>query len=137
MKVILCGSISKSDEILKVRDDLTQLGHEVEIPEGVKRPELRTQVNATHIERADTKIKHDLIRGYYNKMKGYDAVVIVNAEKNGIDGYIGGNTFIEMAFAHILEKPLYCLYDLPNMPYLSEMLAMKPVILHGDLKPLE
>ena len=38
-----------------------------------------------------------------------------------------------MAFAHVLNKKLYCLYPLPEMPYLSEMLATQPVVLNGDL----
>lgn len=134
MKIILCGSISKAEEILNVRDELEQMGHTVEIPEGVKRPEIRAKINAANEEKADIKKTHDLIRGYFHKIKTSDAVLIVNPEKNGIPGYIGGNTFLEMAFAHILEKPLYCLYALPDMPYLSEMLAMQPVILNGKLR---
>lgn len=133
MKIILCGSISNADEILRVKQELEMRGHEVEIPEGVKRAEIRAGVNASYSEKADIKIKYDLIKGYFEKMKNYDAVLIINSEKNGIKGYIGGNTLIEMAFAHVLNKPLYCLYELPHMDYLSEMLAMKPMILNGNV----
>ena len=133
MKIILCGSISNADEILRVKQELETRGHEVEIPEGVKRAEIRAGVNASYSEKADIKIKYDLIKGYFEKMKNYDAVLIINSEKNGIKGYIGGNTLIEMAFAHVLNKPLYCLYELPHMDYLSEMLAMKPMILNGNV----
>ena len=67
-------------------------------------------------------------------MKNYDAVLVVNSEKRGIVGYIGGNTLIEMAFGHILNKTLYCLNPLPEMVYTSKLLAMKPIILHGELR---
>lgn len=137
MKIIICGSISKTEDILKVKKELEVNGHMIEIPEGSKRPELQSVESATSSERADVKIKHDLIRGYYEKMKSYDAVLIVNPEKNGIQGYIGGNTFLEMAFAHILKKPLYCLYPLPELSYTSEMLAMQPIILNGDLNKIK
>lgn len=111
-------------------------GHHVEIPEGVKRLEIRAKTGSTTSEQADIKGKYDLIRGYYEKMKTHDAVLIVNPEKKGIKGYIGGNMLIEMAFVHVLNKKLYCLYPLPDMPYTSEMLAMQPVILNGDLNKI-
>ncbi len=133
MKIILCGSLSKADDILRVKNELEKKGHDVEIPEGVKRPEIRVTSNATISEKANIKIKYDLIKRYYKKIKKYDAVLVVHPEKNRIKGYIGGNTFIEMAFAHVLNKPLYCLHELPQMDYLPEMLAMKPIELNGNL----
>ncbi len=73
------------------------MGHEVEIPEGVKNMKLR-KVVGNHEEKAEVKIKHDLIRGYYEKIKLSNVVLVVNPEKNDVPGYIGGNTFIEMVF---------------------------------------
>lgn len=137
MKIIICGSISAADEILRVKKELEDKGNEVEIPEGVKKPEIKAKTNASMSERANVKIKYDLIRGYYEKMKKYDVVLVVNPEKKGVKGYIGGNTLIEMAFAHILKKPLYCLYPLPELSYSSEILAMQPVILGGNLNNIK
>lgn len=133
MKIIICGSISAAEEIEKVKTELEQVGHIVEIPEGVKNPSLRARVEAANIEKAEDKIKYDLIKGYFEKIKLHDAVLIVNPEKRGVAGYIGGNTLIEMAFAHILGKKLYCLYTLPDMAYSSEILAMQPIVLNGKL----
>ena len=110
------------------------MGHEVEIPEGVKRPELRPIDTTTSSEKADTKIKNDLIRGYYEKIKTYDVVLIVNPNRKGIKGYIGGNTFIEMAFGHVLNKKVYCLYQIPELSYSAEIMAMQPIILNGKLE---
>ncbi|MFA6410801.1 MAG: hypothetical protein WCW26_04490 [Candidatus Buchananbacteria bacterium] len=132
-KIIICGSISSADEILRAKADLEEKGHEVEIPEGIKHINEWEGEDAKIFEKAERKIKYDLIRGYYEKMKNYDVVLIVNPEKNGVKGYIGGNTFIEMAFAHILKKPLYILYQIPEMSYTSEILAMQPIVLNRDL----
>jgi hypothetical protein len=132
-KIIICGSISSADEILRTKSSLEEMRLEVEIPEGVKHLEEWEGEDAGISEKAERKIKHDLIRGYYEKMKDYDAVLIVNPEKKGVKGYIGGNTFIEMAFAHVLNKPLYVLHQLPEMSYSSEILAMQPTVLNGDL----
>lgn len=142
MRVIICGSISAAEEILAAQRELEALGHEVEVPLSVKDAALRRkdaelrERGAREGERADVKIEHDLIRGHYEKMKRADAVLVVNPERKGIPGYIGGNTFIEMAFAHVLRKPLSCLHALPEMAYSSELIAMRPRILDGDVRNL-
>lgn len=137
MKIIICGSISAANEILQVKDELEDRGHIVEIPEGVKRPDLRPNSQTSESEKAEVKIKHNLIKGYYEKIKTYDVVLVVNSKKKGIEGYIGGNTLIEMAFAHVLNKKLYCLYSLPNMTYTAEIVAMQPIILNGKLESIK
>jgi len=137
MKIIICGSIGCADEIIRVKKKLEEMGCLVEIPEGVKNREIRAKTEASATEKADIKIKYDLIKGYFEKMKNYEVVLIVNPEKNGIAGYIGGNTFLEMAFAHILNKKLYCLYPLPKMSYSAEIMAMQPEVLHGQLEKIK
>ncbi|HZX49534.1 MAG TPA: hypothetical protein VFE94_00065 [Candidatus Paceibacterota bacterium] len=135
-KVIICGSISAADDILAAKKTLEEKGYEVEIPEGVKHLADWEGSQASLEEKAERKIKYDLIRGYYEKMKGYDMVLVVNPEKKGVPGYIGGNTFLEMGFAHILNKPLYVLHEIPELSYASEILGMQPVMLNGDLEKL-
>lgn len=136
MKIIICGSISAAEEIIRVKKELENLGHSVEIPLGIKDELLRGRTEVSLSEKADDKIKNDLICGYYEKIKKHETVLVVNPKKNGIDGYIGGNTLIEMAFAHVLDKKLYCLYPLPVLSYTSEILAMKPTVIDGDLSKI-
>ena len=54
-------------------------------------------------------------------------------EKKSIPGYIGGNTFLEMGFAHILNKPIYVYNDLPQMPYTDELKSLGSIIINGNL----
>jgi hypothetical protein len=136
-KIIICGSISAANEITETMNKLESMGFEVEVPEGVKRREIRDKPGDGDKERANIKIKYDLIRSYFEKMKNYDAVLVVNPKKKDIYSYIGGNTLIEMAFAHILNKPLYVLYQIPDMQYTSEILAMNPIVLDGNLEILK
>ncbi len=136
MKIIICGSISAAEEILAVKKQLEAMGHVVEIPEGVKILELRGRTEVSTGEKAEDKIKHDLIRGYFEKIKNYDIVLVVNPEKRGVRGYIGGNTLIEMAFTHVLGKKLYALNPLPELSYTSEILAMQPTVLNGNLSKI-
>lgn len=133
MKIIICGSISAAKEIFEVKAKLEAMGHEVEIPEGVKHLDQWEGDDANMSEKAERKIKHDLIRGYYEKIKEYDAVLVVNVDKKGVKNYIGGNTFLEMGFGHVLNKKLYCLNPLPDLSYTSEMTAMEPIIIDNQL----
>lgn len=137
MKIIICSSISAADEVLAAKRELESMGHEVEIPEGVKNPALRARTEVANEEKADDKIKHDLIRGYFEKIKEYDVLLVVNPEKRGVTGYIGGNTLIEMAFGHVLKKPLYVMHELPELSYTSEILAMQPRFINGNLSEIK
>ena len=63
--------------------------------------------------------------------------MVVNVNKKGILNYIGGNSFLEMGFAHILNKPIFILNEIPEMIYTDEILAMQPVVLNGDLLKIQ
>lgn len=136
MRIIICGSISASEEIIRIKKELENIGHMVEIPLGIKDEYLQGRTEVSGREKADDKIKNNLIRNYFEKIKKYEVVLVVNPKKNETEGYIGGNTLIEMAFAHVLGKKLYCLYPVSHLSYSPEILAMKPVILNGNLREI-
>ncbi len=133
MKIIICGSIAAGKEIIDIQRQLETMGHEVEIPTSLKNEYLKNRTGVSVEEKADDKIKFDLIRGYYEKIKNHDVVLVVNIDKRGVKNYIGGNTFLEMGFAHVLNKKLYCLNPLPDLPYTSELAAMQPIIINSNL----
>jgi len=137
MKVIVCSSISAINEVLQVKKELEKMGHSVEIPEGMKNEYLVGRTNVSTPEKVEDKIKFDVIKSYYEKIKLADAVLIVNPPKNGIKGYIGGNTLIEIAFGYVFNKKIYCLYPIQELPYTPEILAMKPIVLNGDLENIK
>jgi len=136
MNIIICCSITAAEEVHRIKKSLEAKGHSVEIPEGVKHDYFQGRTEASTAEKAEDKIKYDLIRGYYEKIKHHDVVLVVNPEKRGIKGYIGGNTLMEMGFAYILKKKLFVLYPLPEMQYSSEIEAMQPIILDGDINKI-
>lgn len=90
----------------------------------------------TDEDRITVKIEYDFIHEHFKKIEKADAILILNYEKNGIAGYIGGNTFLEMGYAFGLGKQVYLLNPIPQMDYYTEMVAIQPVILHGDLNML-
>jgi nucleoside 2-deoxyribosyltransferase len=83
------------------------------------------------------KIENDAMREHWETINKCDITLVLNYDKHGIPGYIGGNAFLEMGFAYILYKPIYLLNPIPEMPYYkTEIIAMKPSILNGDLEKL-
>ncbi|OGQ22975.1 MAG: hypothetical protein A3I05_06060 [Deltaproteobacteria bacterium RIFCSPLOWO2_02_FULL_44_10] len=63
-------------------------------------------------------------------------ILVLNYDKNGIKGYIGGNSFLEMGFAYIQKKPIYLLNEIPEIAfYDTEIKAMKPIVIYGELAP--
>ncbi len=142
MNLVICGSLAHTYKFSELATELEALGFTVHIP-FTSRAILTGEYTLAEIENSkggpespQLKMKVDVIRRYYSLIKESDVVLIANYDKKGIPGYIGGNTFLEMGFAHVLGKPLYVLNPLPDLPYKDEMLAMKPMILNGNLDKL-
>ena len=125
--------MSAAKKVMEVRSKLIAMGHHVIIPKNIEKSADGSLVMEKPHESTQNKIQGDLIRGYYNEIKNADAVLVVNEAKNNIANYIGGNTLIELAFAHILFKDSYVLNSLPEVSYKDEIIAMQPIILNGNL----
>jgi len=127
--VTICGSMAFAREMDELKRQLLKIGHEVTSP-----PELHRYLEPDHhVDVKAEKVELDVIRLYYDEIQKTDAVLILNNEKNGIPGYIGGNVLIEMAFAHVLEKKMFLMFEIPKMTYSDEIEAMQPIVLDGDL----
>lgn len=133
MKIVICGSMTSSKEMVEIANKLRQNNHEVVLPHNADKYADRILASENSHESTENKIKDDLIRDYYKTISTSDAVLIANFNKNGIENYIGGNSFLELGFAHVLNIPVYLLNPVPVMPYTDEIRAMQPVILNGDL----
>ncbi len=117
--------------IREVQQALEALGHTVYVPVEVEEFDYH---DATTEERAELKRNFDLIRAHWRKIQRSDAILVLNESTKGIERYIGGNSFLEMGFAHILDLPIFLMHPVPTMPYASEMAAMDPIVLDGDLR---
>lgn len=133
MRVGIIGSMHFTERMVEVRDKLNKLGHDAFITELHK-----TFIGKTDAEKEKIKIHQknnkDAIREFWNAMQGADAVLVLNYDKNGVENYIGGNTLMEIGFAHVLNQKIFLLNPVPEIPYYkSEIEAVKPVIINGDL----
>ena len=133
MKIVICGSMKVSAKMLEVRDELQKFGHEVILPRHTQEyAEMKTS-DHIHNESVKNKIENDLIRDYYEKIKASDAILAVNCDLNGVAGYIGGNSFLEMGFAHVLGKKIFLLNAIPVCSFTDELIAMQPIVLNENL----
>lgn len=133
MRIIICGSMSASKEMVEVEKQLLTLGHEVVLPEFTHDYAAMATIDRAHTESIRNKVQHDLIRAHFNKIQAGEAILVVNIERNNVIGYIGGNSFLEIGFAFVLNKPIYLLYPIPECSYRDEIEAMRPIILAGDI----
>ena len=133
MKIVICGSMIFSKEMMEIKAELEKLKHAVILPRNAERYAKSQLALETKNESIKNKIKYDLIRIYYEEIKAADAILVLNYDKGGIDNYVGGNSFLEAGFAHILKKRVYFLFGIPKMLYSDELKALQPLILDGDL----
>lgn len=130
--------MSASAEMIEAAEALRTNGYEVTVPHGAAEYASGERAPETIHESTENKRNGDLIRAYYDEIKSADGVLLMNVPKNGVDGYIGGNTFLEFAFAHVLDKAVYLMYPFDvTSTYASEMAAMDATILDGNLSRID
>lgn len=146
MKITICGSIAFYDEMLKIKENLEKLGHQVKLPP----VEIKGKNgNAIHVKEYYEKRKaeknknswvwerkRDAMKLHFQKVEWSDAVLVLNFSKNKIPNYIGANTFLEMGLAFHLNKKIFLFNDIPDISSKEEILGMKPVIINGDIEKI-
>ena len=142
MKIAICASLDFTNEIIDTARQLIEQGYEVIMPK-TSEMILNKEVTLEQImkekengEISNRAIRQDSIRYYFEIIKGVDAILVLNFEKKEIKDYIGGNVFLEMGFAHVLNKKVFLLNNIPDVLYKDEILAMQPIILNGDLSKI-
>ncbi len=142
MKIALVGSLTFASSFKYISLELIKRGYEIEIPPTAQKIisgklELKLveeeKLKGTFSERST---QDDAIRRYWKIIQKTDAILVLNYDKNGIKNYIGGNAFLEMGFAHVLDKKIYLLNPIPEMSYTDEIKTMQPLILHHDFSKI-
>ncbi len=144
MRIALCGSLSLGRSFLDVKKELEDLGHEVLIPESIRKYKLDTAEDAKKFKSEQSgymKIKNVYMNEHFEKIGRSDAIVVINKPKGDVKNYIGGNTFAEIIVAFFLKKKIFLLNPIPTdvslKVFREELVGVEPTILYGDLKRIE
>jgi hypothetical protein len=136
MKVGVAGSMQFTEKMMDLCEQLEDLGHEAFMSKFAPYFLGKTDDEKERIK-LHQKNKKDAIREFWKPMQDADALLVANFDKHGIENYIGGNAFLEMGFAHILNQKIFLLNPIPRMPYYeTEIIAMQPVVIDGDLSKI-
>lgn len=133
MKIGIIGSMAFTDRMLEVEKELQSLGHETKVSGFAAEYAGKSQDEIERLKLED-KNGRDAIREFWDKMQSLEAVLVLNFDRKGILGYIGGNTLMELGFAHVLNLKIFLWNQIPEIDfYKTEIEAVKPVIINGDL----
>lgn len=120
-RIVLCGSMKLKEKIFEIEKILKNKGYEVVTPKEFK----------VEMAKGDaTKLHFDEITNEKTNI-----VLAVNVTKNGIENYIGPNTFAEIAMAFYFNKKIYLLNDIYE-PYRDELEGWNVIPLKGNLDNL-
>lgn len=152
MKLTICGSIAFYDQMEALKTELEKRGHEVLIPLLSKdAPDYGSDrkiyfgkyiednggIDAFPPTHSIWDVKRGAIKDHFEKIEWSDAIVVANHEKRGVEGYIGGNTLIEIALAFYLGKKIYIQNPISSeLSYKQEIYGMNPVLLEGNLEAI-
>lgn len=79
------------------------------------------------------KLVQKLFKMSEEKIKSVDAVLCINFEKNNIENYIGGATFIEIYEAFKNNKKIYLYHDIPKGMLFDEIASFEPIVINENL----
>ena len=132
MRIGIVGSMQFSEKMLETQSGLIRRGHDAFVTKFAG-PMVGKTDDEKEVMKLDQKYHQDAIREYWRMMQGADAVLVLNYDKRGVKNYIGGNTLMEIGFAHMLNQKIFLLNPIPDIPYYkTEIEAMRPVIINGD-----
>ena len=122
-----------TEKMLDVKKHLESMGHDVFVSRFShayigKSEKEKEQITLFH------KNEKDAIRDFFERIKESDAILVLNYDRRGVKNYVGGNTLMEIGFAHVLNKKIFMINPVPDIDYYkSEIEAVKPVIINGNL----
>ena len=132
MKITICGSMLHIEAMAQAAEQLRKHGHEVETPN----PREGEVAYDTLDDKTRAELKDGLIREHLRHINESDAIFVFNEDKKGIEGYIGGNTLMEMAFAFSQGIEIFLLKEPTGVSYIDELLGMKPTILKNGAESI-
>ncbi|MFA5777543.1 MAG: Maf family protein [Parcubacteria group bacterium] len=141
MKITVSGSIKFADRLVEVYRELEKMGYDPMMHEemfGIADGSAKKLLKGIATNHAKIKRENKFIKWWHDCIKSGDAILVCNYDKNGIKNYIGGNTLMEIGFAHVNDKKVFLLNPIPeDVSYIDEIKAMVDVVLKGNLNKIK
>ncbi|MGC9968522.1 MAG: hypothetical protein ABSC29_02205 [Minisyncoccia bacterium] len=137
--ITICSSAAFFAQALDAEKQLKKMGFAVKLPYTAlkmkKSGDFRVETYKTWFKDPKSYSRKSwLMKNHFRKVMKSDAVLVINHEKNGVPGYIGGNTLIEMTIAFHYKKPIYVLNPISDdLGFKEEIFGLQPIFLNGDL----
>lgn len=140
--ITICSSAQFYSHVLDVEKELKKLGYSIKVPKTARIMQKNSNFDVAYYKtwfgnKEDYKKKQALMDAHFKKVLEADAILIVNDEKHGMPGYIGGNVLMEMVVAYMNKKPIFILNEISEkLPVLEEVYGLYPIFLNGSLNKL-
>jgi hypothetical protein len=141
--ITICSSAVHYKDVLEVENELKKLGFRTKIPQTARVMQRTNNFNVStyktwYKDKKDYTKKTKFILAHFKKILDSDAILVVNMEKNGIKGYIGGNVLMEMAIAFHYKKPIFIYNNITeDLQIKEEVYGLKPKFISGDLSKIK
>ena len=136
MKVFVCCSKHFYSKLPPILEKLEQLGHESTLPNSYHEPFKEEDMKLAGAKEHN-EWKAGMIRLQAEKVAANDAILVVNFEKNGIQNYIGGATFLEIFQAFERKKKIFLYNPVPEGIFKDELDGMEPIVINGALEKIK
>jgi len=141
--IALCASVSHYKYLFDIQKELRLLGYTVIIPKIAYLMKRNNNFDVSFYKtwyrnKSDYKKKTQLMKAHFREILKSDAILVVNFEKNGVPGYIGGNVLMEMTLAFHYKKPIFIYHAISEeLSLKEEIYGMQPVFIDEDLSKIK
>ena len=138
--ITVCTSASFYRQSWGIKERLEKQGFRVYMPHTSKVMHRTGNYRVSHYkvwykDKNLFKRKALLMTRHFGEIEKGDAILVVNLNKKGSRGYIGGNVLMEMASAFYLKKPIYIWRAIEDsQPFYEEILGMEPIFLNEKVE---
>ena len=138
--ITICCSASFYSQALEVEKELKKLGFKVKIPSTAYKMKKNNNFDVSfyktwYSNKSDYKRKTKLMKAHFLKVLAADVILVLNYEKNGVPGYIGGNGLMEMMLAFLHKKPIFIYNKISDeLNIAEEVYGLNPIFIDQDLR---
>lgn len=136
MKIFIVCSKKFYPLVSDIVKELESTAHVITLPNSFDDPTAEARYRDLGTEE-HSKWKAKMLKRSTDIITENDAVLVLNFEKNGIENYIGGATFLEMHDAFRLGKHIFLFNDIPEGMLRDEIISFNPIVINGDVRKIE